>query len=219
MKVIGLTGAAGSGKDTACGFALAWCEANGLVAERVALADPLKVSAARALGCPVEWSDEQCVEFCNELKQPDVQLRVDKYIPPNCGPEPVPPEWIPMIEISGRQFLQFYGTEAHRDVFGEDFWTNVSKKIITNLETAGVDVVFITDVRFNDEARFVLSEDDWDPEVWKIYRDAVEPIEAHSSEAGVDPTLVDLLVTNDGSLEDLRDGIRLSCNEQIGGGE
>lgn len=213
MKVIGLTGVAGSGKDTACGYALDWCDKEGYTAARVALADPLKVSAARALGAPSEWSDEECVDFCDDLKRPGMAVRVEM-----AHKDYIDGVSTPLIshelyaEVSGREFLQFYGTEAHRQVFGESFWTDVTRGIIQRKEREGVDIVFITDVRFPNEARFVLSEDDWHGEVWSIQRPDAAAIEAHSSEAGVGAELVDLLITNDGSLEDLRDAVRLTCD-------
>lgn len=224
MKIIGLSGVARSGKDTASGFALEWCAAEGYKAERVALADPLKVSAARALGfqgastlgSPEETAE--CVAFCNTLKQPDVTIHVSLFHPGSTGPEPEPPEWEPLTEITGRQFLQFYGTEAHRDVFGEDFWTNVTRKILVEKEAAGIDIVFITDVRFPDEARFVYSEDDWDGEVWAVERPGAglsNGLEAHASEAGLPPEQIALVIDNAGKLEDLRDQVRLVCEDRL----
>lgn len=217
MKIIGLTGAAGSGKDTACGFALAWCEAHGLNAERAAFADPLKVSAARALGfqgASELYSPEEvaeCVAFCNEIKQPDVTVRVEKYIPPYCGSEPVPPEYIPITEISGRQFLQFYGTEAHRDVFGQSFWTDVTAKYLDEREAEGVDVAFIADTRFPNEGQFVADLG----EVWSVERPLETKVEAHSSEIPLPDALIARLINNTGSLDDLRDQVRLVCEERL----
>lgn len=216
MKVIGLTGAAGSGKDTVAGFALDWCAENGITAERVALADPLKMSAARSLGAPVEWTAEKCVDFCNDLKQPGIEIIVLQYseeaVEGTDVPMPTSELW---TKISGRQYLQFYGTEAHRQVFGESFWTDVTKDIIDQKASEGVDIVFITDARFDDEARFVRNQDEWRGEVWRIFRDAAKPVEAHASEAGVLPALVDLLITNDGSLDDLHAAVCLVCDAQL----
>lgn len=211
MKVIGLTGAAGSGKDTACGFALAWCEANGYIAERVAFADPLKVSAARALGAPSEWTTEQCVDFCNEIKQPNVTIHVALFHPGSTGPEPEPPEWEPLTEITGRQYLQFYGTEAHRDVFGETFWQDVTRAALDEKEAEGVDVVFITDTRFENEGRFVAERG----EVWSIERPLETKVEAHASEVPLPDALLTRVINNTGTLEDLRDQIRLVCEERM----
>lgn len=203
MKVIGLTGAAGAGKDTAAGYALEWCEENKLKAERVALADPLKKSVGALFGVAAE----DAVEWCNGLKADHAFVGMAGH--PSGQP----------AHLTGRQFLQRYGTEAHRDVFGADFWTNVTKGIISAKEREGVKVIFITDVRFDDEADFVHdSNDDWHGEVWRIHRDETELSAAeqgHSSESGILADSVDMLITNDGSLDDLRDGVRLSCEHDI----
>lgn len=213
MKIIGLTGLARSGKDTAAGFAMEWCATNGVRAERLALADPLKVSAARALGAPDDWTTEQCVEFCNELKH-DCEVDSVRYIPGSTGPEPEPPEWQILTKISGREFLQRYGTEAHRDVFGQDFWTEVAAKRVRELEREGIEAVFITDVRFPNEADFVHGDDDYHGEVWKIQREGAglsDGLEAHSSEAGLGENVVDALILNEGTLDDLREAVDLMC--------
>jgi deoxynucleotide monophosphate kinase-like protein len=212
MKVIGLTGAAGSGKDTACGYALAWCEAEGYVAERVAFADPLKVSAARALGAPAEWTTEQCVEFCNEVKQPGVKIAVFKE-----HKDYVDGTQTPLIsnelfcEVTGREYLQFYGTEAHRDVFGETFWQDVTAAVLDEKMAAGVDVVFITDTRFPNEGQFVANIG----EVWSVERPLETKVEAHASEIPLPDALITCIINNTGTLEELRDQVRLVCEDRL----
>lgn len=52
-------------------------------------------------------------------------------------------------EMNVRTFLQRYGTEAHREVFGDDFWVEQ-----VDLEHEGR-IVVVTDVRFANEARAV----------------------------------------------------------------
>lgn len=217
MKIIGLTGAAGSGKDTAAEFALKWCEEHGLTAERVAFADPLKVSAARALGAPVEWTTQECVDFCNDLKQPDVEIAVVRH-----DSEPVEGVSAELdtselyTKISGRQFLQFYGTEAHRDVFDREFWVNATMDPLDARfrELRAPDVVFITDCRFPNEAAAVNERGG---EVWEVVRPGVAAVAAHSSEAGLPDGAIEFQIRNDGSLEDLRTLIHSVCESNLEG--
>lgn len=220
-KIIGLAGAAGSGKDTACGIALEWCRDVGIVAERVAFADPLKVSAARALGfqgasalgSPEETAE--CVAFCNDLKQSGVTIRVDLCHPGTGWPEPEPPSYEPLAELSGRQFLQFYGTEAHRDVFGETFWSDALLNVIKQKEQEGVDVVFITDTRFENEGALVASLG----EVWRVNRPLEATVEAHASETPLCDELVAVEINNSGTLDSLRATIHSLCEEKLEAGE
>ncbi len=207
MKIIGLTGAAGSGKDTACEFALEWCREKGIRAERFAFADALKVSAARSLG--FEGDCEECVAFCNELKQPNKRILVLEKIVPDTSLEP-PYEDV-WAALSGREFLQFYGTEAHRDVFGKEFWVETLEGYLA--EAAGaVQVAFITDARFPNEAAMVNKHEG---EVWEVVRPGQETVEAHASEAGLPEGAIEFQIRNDGSLEDLRTLIRSVCESNL----
>lgn len=220
MKIIGLTGKAGAGKDTVAQIALEWCEENDIDAERAAFADPLKVSAARALGfqgasalgSPEEIAE--CVAFCNALKQDGVGVRVDLYHPAYTGPDPQPPEYEPLAKITGRQYLQFYGTEAHRDVFDREFWVNATMEPldVRFRELRAPDVVFITDCRFNNEAAAVNERNG---EVWEVVRPGVAEVAAHVSEAGLPDGAIEFQIRNEGDLSDLRSLVRSVCESNL----
>jgi hypothetical protein len=108
MKVIGLTGRARAGKDTVAGIIAD--ELPGLRVVRQGFADKLKVSAALALG--FEGEERELIATMDALKVcGSVVAKVEH------GPDDVQES-----QLSGRHFLQRYGTEAHRNVFGEDFW-------------------------------------------------------------------------------------------------
>lgn len=224
MRVIGLTGKARAGKDTACGFIKGWGETAGVEVERAAFADKLKVSAARALGfqgasrlgSPEETAE--CVAFCNALKHEDVTIRAERFYPGNTGPDPEPPTYEPLAELSGRAFLQFYGTEAHRGVFGEEFWVEA---LLDDALPHGPDdprfgtVLVVSDVRFENEARAIHN---CGGEVWEVVReknlDALSGgLEAHSSEVGVPADLIDRIIINDHDLAYFEREIRLACVE------
>lgn len=198
MKIIGLTGRARAGKDTACGYILEWAHENGLSAERVAFADPLKMSVAALFDAPMEYA----IEWCDALKH-NGEITVSVTAPDGARETEV---------YSGRELLQRYGTEAHRHVFGDDFWVEVTERKLA--ERAGLlDLVVITDARFDNEARMVRKHHGL---VWEIQRphnpdDLVGGLEAHASEAGVDRTLVDLTIQNGGTPATLRTLTRLAC--------
>lgn len=208
MKIIGLTGKAGSGKDTVAQIALEWCAAHGISAERVAFADPLKLSAARALGMVKTATQEQAVQFCNELKSGG---RIKIELPT----EPLDP--IREYEITGREYLQWYGTEAHRDVFDREFWVNATFGPLDARfrELRAPDVVFVTDCRFENEAAAVH---DRAGEVWEIVRPGQSEIsEAHASEDGLPEAAIDSGIRNNGTLDDLRDKVCLICEQKLEG--
>jgi hypothetical protein len=207
MRVIGLTGKARAGKDTACGFIKGWGETAGVEVERAAFADKLKVSAARALG--FEGDTAQCVAFCNELKQEGMDIQIIRR-----GPDGAELE----AGLSGRRFLQLYGTEAHRGVFGDEFWVEA---LLDDALPHGPDdprfgtVLVVSDVRFENEARAIHN---CGGEVWEVVReknpDALSGgLEAHSSEVGVPADLIDRIIINDHDLAYFEREIRLACVE------
>ena len=65
-RLIALTGARGSGKDTAFGFMHAWGMERGVSVGRRAFADPVKWSFAR-LFLP-DCTLEEAVQWCDEIK-------------------------------------------------------------------------------------------------------------------------------------------------------
>lgn len=205
MKIIGLTGKAGAGKDTACQYILDWCDRNGIEARRDAYADRLKLSAARSLGLTVGEPLEKAVQFCNELKtHGSITVTLDPKFPHR------------EYTISGREFLQWYGTEAHRDVFGESFWVDAVFRAID-----WPDVLVITDVRFDNEARAILNGDDptgeggWLGEVWEVARPDAEEVAAHSSEDGLSEGLIEFELLNTGDLVDLQNLVEAACESNI----
>lgn len=214
MKIIALAGEARAGKDTAAGIILEWCEEHNLNAVRVAFADPLKVSAARALG--FNGTDEDCVDFCNDLKQSGVSIHL--HVP---NASELGPRQISQKLVTGREYLQLYGTESHRDVFGTDFWVEVTERKIDALDAraelgAEVDVVIITDCRFPNEAKMVNSRDG---EVWEVTRPdnttLTDGLEAHRSETGLPDGAIEFQIANDGSLEDLWLLVRSVCEHNL----
>lgn len=228
--LVGFHGPMRSGKDTACEILTEALSAHGKVVRREAFADRLKVSAARALGAPAEWSVDQCVAFCNELKE-NGEIYIDfsipgsaEYVDIGVGMQQVTPEQRePWDEhprgISGRQYLQWYGTEAHRQVFETDFWVdallprpafeefgkdfkNAASEMLLKNRFPDVDVVAVTDVRFPNEAQRIL---ELGGDVIRIWRPGVAEFstKGHTSEAGLPQELTTWDLINDGTLEDL----------------
>ena len=105
-------------------------------------------------------------------------------------------------EMTNREILQKLGTEAMRNGFRQDIWVKfVEKKFIDNPDKSFV----VCDVRFNDEAEFVLSQGG---AIVKVVRDSVksnltEEQKEHASEKGIDDKYIYKVIENNGSLENL----------------
>lgn len=204
MKLIGLTGKARAGKDTTAQFIGAWAAEQGWSWERVAFADPLKRSAAAALGAPGD-----AIEACNQLKQDGWFVTVE-------GPSLRGDVTVAKQRITGREFLQRYGTEAHRDIFGPEFWVEATERRLGRMAGA-VNIAVVTDVRFPNEAEMIRRHEG---EVWQVVReenpDALSGgLEAHASEAGVPERLIDRVIINDHGLDHLEREVRLACLESL----
>lgn len=161
---------------------------------RIALADALKAGAAAIFG----------------LTQDQLYGSTKEVIDPRWGKSP-------------RQILQLLGTEAIRNVFGDDTWIRALRVKIDDVgpshvhmpgsggcircgaqEIAGrcrVVGVVIPDVRFPNEADAVLG---WGGQVWRVVRPGVPAVNPHVSETALDEyESFTAHVPNTGTLADL----------------
>ncbi len=98
------------------------------------------------------------------------------------------------------QMLQFYGTEYRRRRFNWDYWVEKSRQVI---EKAPDKNYLIPDTRFRNEAEFIKSIGG---QVWKVVRPGLKLIDRdpnHTSEVDLDNWDFDVVLINDGTIEDL----------------
>jgi hypothetical protein len=96
-----------------------------------------------------------------------------------------------------RRLMQVMGTEVGRSLFGDNVWVDkVRGKILDDISSSFV----ITDVRFPSEISAVRA---WGGKVVWISRPGVGPTNGHASENSIGPLDCDIVIENDGSLEDL----------------
>lgn len=204
VHLIGLNGKARSGKDTTAGFIKDWAIDYHFGFAQDAFARRLKESAAASLGIyGNDVSTQDQIEFCENLKMDDNLIHVVN-------------EEGGGYTVTGREFLQYYGTEAHRDVFGNDFWvdavlprgydnTGVFPAWYQSFQIAGkvADFAVITDVRFPNEAERVK---ELGGQIWKLERDGAGAGD-HASEQDLPMELVEYVITNNGTLEELRESV------------
>jgi hypothetical protein len=177
--IIGLTGKKGSGKDS---VASALIEDHGFV--RVAFADPLKQSVSALLGI-----DRDTIE---ELKNNEYA----RVIVMDAGG--FDREQRLHGSQSFREFLQRFGTEAHRDVFGDEFWLDAARQRIISLGKDGYDLIVLTDVRFENEATLVRQ---LGGKIVEVHRPGINHPDNHPSEQ---TPVADMILFNSGTLADLR---------------
>lgn len=171
-KLIAFTGKLGSGKDTA---AERFTALTTLPAVRLSFARKLKESAAACFGInPADW------EWMKN--DPTVVVELSRYDEE---------EQRIYAELTAREFLQAYGTEAHRDVFGDDFW--VKQGLVEYDSYVGPEAVFfVTDCRFENEAKAVK---DRGGTIVNIHGPN-QATGGHVSEAGLPESYIDFHIRN-----------------------
>lgn len=101
-------------------------------------------------------------------------------------------------EMTFRNFLQRYGTEAHRDVFGYEFWVdNLMKSLDVEKDYV------IPDARFDNELKAVRSFSGYN---WMVERPGYVG-EDHASEIAPHPDLIDYYISNHGSISILKEQV------------
>lgn len=141
----------------------------------VSFAEPLYAAVSAITGLPVEY----------------LQDRKNKERP------------IGWLGSSPRELLQTLGTDWGRKMIHENIWVIVAMNKVAEITEAGGKAV-ITDVRFDNEAIAVKLAGG---SVWRVDRPCDNSCghkeRCHASENGVSPELVDVVVTNDSTLDDL----------------
>lgn len=170
--IIGLNGFKSSGKNTIGAYLV---ENYGF--EERSFAAKLKESAAALFNVPVEaW----------EYLKNDPNARIQLLTGSTYFDDPT---------ITVREFLQRYGTEAHRSVFDEDFWVDYATKGIDHNK----DIVF-TDARFENELSRIKLLGGYN---LQVLRPSVFTKDSHASEVSPSQHLIDYAIDNVGSLNDL----------------
>jgi hypothetical protein len=190
--LIGVCGAAGSGKDTL---------AEGIAAMDVYFvyhfADPIKnaINAMFGFG-PVNWENRDWKEEPIDWLQ--YQLTAEDV--------PEAPAAIGEFRgISPRYLAQTLGTEWGRKMVDEQIWLKIAQQKFNRVNTTaqmdggriiGLGMI-IPDVRFDNEAQWIK---DAGGLLLQVDRPGQEIIseDSHASEAGIDPALIDAVITNDG---------------------
>lgn len=106
---------------------------------------------------------------------------------------------LPVIGGSRRVLLQTLGTEWGRTL-DQDFWLKILE---ARINSSRFDVVMVTDVRFDNEAKLIHDRGGF---IINIERPGFAPKE-HASEKGIDPKYVDLTIVSDGTEEEFKNWV------------
>jgi hypothetical protein len=190
MRIIGITGNKGSGKNTFAEFLKKEIEVDGKTAELASWAYLLKKLAFESFGIdtdesPDEWADRvkntHVIHIINELNYFEGASKSEH-------------------SIDFRTFFQRLGTQGCRNIFGEDFWVDVFWDDFKKNKEEYPNYLIFTDTRFDNEAISVISNDGVNV---KIVRDTDIEFDNHESEQGINKKYVSMIIDNDSGLEEL----------------
>lgn len=118
---------------------------------------------------------------------------------------------IPWLGRSPRELLQTLGTDWGRDRVSPTVWIDLWRRRVAEISEQGVRTVVAPDLRFDNEALAVRS---LGGEIWKVVRTgAAAAIPSHKSEHGIPAGMVDRLVLNAGTADDLRHAVLRAAGE------
>lgn len=182
--LIGLAGRAGAGKDTVAEMVAHAVLAKGEPVKVTAFAEPLYAAVSAITGIPVHQLHDR------RIKE----------------------EIIPWLGKSPRQLLQTLGTEWGRKMIHPEIWVRAAMEKVR----AAPDTTFvITDTRFDNEVHAIHEAGG---RVFRVIRPGHECLAAgaaqHESEAGVSDDLVDGVIANVGTLEQLRERVHRSIMQE-----
>lgn len=134
--IVGLHGKMRAGKNTAA-ERIAYLLRGRVPVYEVSYAAKLKESAAALLGTEVSL-----LEFLKN--RPDAEVSLSWRVEDSEGRQGTA-----RLSHTVREYLQRYGTESHREVFGEDFWVDAALPTDGDYDDA---LYLVTDVRFPNES-------------------------------------------------------------------
>lgn len=173
-KIIGIMGLAGSGKST-------WADlmvSQDKLSCKVSLADSLKCICSEIVNEPIVKTKTYIISR-HKLNQVIVDMLHMYHKPFLFGYAEVDLiledhfQDLAFITMTGRELLQFIGTEVGRKV-SEDIWLVALKDFIKKFVPAHIQTIYIDDIRFSNELRWC------DRNVF-IYRD-IPAVNNHESE-------------------------------------
>jgi len=173
LRLIGLVGRAGTGKDTVRQLLELEHGFTGL-----AFADPIRAML-------------RTLFQANGLDEKHIDERDHKEVPIE--------DLLTEQPVTYRQMAQTLGTEWGRNL-SPDFWLQIAGAHIAHQRQRGERQFVISDVRFANEADWIKQAGG---ELWRIDRPGVAAVRPHASEAEIEHILCDRIIDNSGTPDDL----------------
>lgn len=111
-----------------------------------------------------------------------------------------------------RPLLQWWGTEFRRNLCGKEYWVNRMRKQLERNSIFGKDIspdyIFVTDVRFPNEAELIREEGGVVVRVERGDYIADENANKHATETVMDNYEFDEVIRNDGDLKQLEAAVK-----------
>lgn len=200
--IIGLSGPAGSGKDTVADLLVAHC---GFA--KMAFADPLKNEVAAAFAIDLDYLTRRetkehtmsCLALSRCLSEGFVARLIIAH---TLGNQPLDLD----APRSPRQIMQWWGTEYRRHQEA-DYWVRQMRARVSHtLRLRLGHRIVVTDCRFPDEVEMVRSS--FGGQLWQVKRDAVGVAHgAHVSETTGSVFLPDAVINNSHSIGHLQERV------------
>jgi hypothetical protein len=197
MKIIGVCGLIGGGKGTLADILVGECGFH-----KLSFADALKDAVANIFSWPRDLLEGDSKDSREWREQVDQWWSVRLDIPN------LTPRWV----------LQNWGTEVCRHGFHEDIWVASMERRVMMLQRSNPTTHYvIPDTRFPNEVEMIRRQGGkvWgvrrgeDPE-WMIQLmlHGTEPTDVHPSEWSWVHSNLDVLIDNDGTLQDLKQKVK-----------
>lgn len=107
---------------------------------------------------------------------------------------------LPWLGKSPRFLLQTLGTEWGRKLVAPDLWLILAARRIEHARAFGHPGVIVSDVRFDNEADFILARGGT---LWRIWRKSATAVRAHESEHGISDSYPVRGIMNNGTFAEL----------------
>lgn len=210
MALIGVSGYAGSGKDTV-GRIIQY-----IMACNINPKDPLAIPIEKIIASPIEYdwiledsSGWEIKKFAGKLKDIASHLtgiEIDDLEDQEFKKTNLPVEWWTTcnegyVPMTVREFLQKLGTDALRNGLHENVWVNALMADYTVDEDGDYPNWIVTDTRFSNEAMAIKKKGGI---ILRVERPGISAINAHPSETGLDGWNFDYKIANVGDLLDLK---------------
>lgn len=104
--------------------------------------------------------------------------------------------------IKGKALQDFPTFIARRNSMPNQNFNESAFVLRAPLDTTAKKIIIIKDIRFENEAEYIRSIGG---AIWHIVRDSAEPVKEHSSESGIEIRQSDIIIHNNGTLDEYKE--------------